>query len=179
MRKNIEWPDILFWISVFLLALGLVVLETGCQTAKNLPRHNDRFPIAAAEYARKKFPVKESHTIDTLRTSDTTYMEGATVDTTVFCDTLFVTKTVFIKCPPAIHIRDTVTLTATNWMIDGAAAAEAELKLEAATKELKAINSKFITLNSKLTWWKIACIITWSIVALFLALYLSFKLKKI
>jgi hypothetical protein len=174
MNRKADWMDVGFAILITLVVLVLVFSLTSCQTAKNLPIHNDKFPLAAAQYAHKKFPPKESHTVDTLTSSDTVYQPGPTIDTTVYCDTLFVTKQVLVKCPPTPHIRDTVRIYATNWMLDGAALEELQLKLDAAEAQLKTANSKLQTTNSKLNWWKIACIITWCIIAVFL----SFKLKK-
>lgn len=47
---------------IVLLVLLLILMSwlTGCMTAKNLPKHNDKFPLAAANYAAKKFPYKDS-----------------------------------------------------------------------------------------------------------------------
>jgi hypothetical protein len=181
MKRKADWMDVGFAILITLVVLVLVFSLTSCQTAKNLPRHNDKFPLAAAQYAHKKFPPIESHTADTLTNSDTLYQPGPAIDTTVYCDTLFVTKSVSVKCPPSKTIHDTVRIYATNWMIDGAATQELELKLETvngkletANRKLQTVNGKLQTVNSKLNWWRIACIITWCVIVVFL----SFRLKK-
>jgi hypothetical protein len=174
MNRKTDWMDVGFAIFATLVVLFIIYSLTSCQTAKNLPRHNDKFPLAAAQYAHKKFPPIESHTVDTLTNSDTLYQPGPAIDTTVFCDTLYAVKTVSVKCPPSPHIRDTVRIYATNWMLDGAATQELELKLETVNRKLETANAKLQTQNSKLNWWKVACIITWCIIAVFL----SFRLKK-
>jgi hypothetical protein len=44
------------WLWAFYLGCLLLLALTGCMTEKNLPRHNDKFPLAAAKYAADKFP---------------------------------------------------------------------------------------------------------------------------
>jgi hypothetical protein len=84
MKRKADWMDVGFAIFATLVVLFIIYSLTSCQTAKNLPRHNDKFPLAAAQYAHKKFPPIESHTVDTLTNSDTLYQPGPAIDTTVF-----------------------------------------------------------------------------------------------
>lgn len=60
MKDEKTWVDWLFWICAILITLTFLFCLTSCETAKNLPRHNDKFPIAAADYAAKHFPFKDS-----------------------------------------------------------------------------------------------------------------------
>lgn len=46
-------------IGLFLL-FSFATCFSGCLTAKNLPKHNDKFPLAAAEYAAGKYPRRDS-----------------------------------------------------------------------------------------------------------------------
>lgn len=174
-KQPLDWLRICWWAAIGLLTLFYVCALFACQTEKNLPLHNDRFPEAAAAYAAKRFPAKESRSVDTVLYSDTIYQEGPAIDTTVFCDTLFVTKQVSVRCPPSKIIRDTAIITATNWMVDGAALEDLTLKYQASVKQVDDTKQTLSKIKDRLTWWKIACIVTWAVVAV----YLSFKLKKI
>ena len=40
--------------------IGAAIILAGCLTQKNLPKHNDKYPLAAAEYYLKKFSPKDS-----------------------------------------------------------------------------------------------------------------------
>lgn len=47
----------IFGAAVF---VGAVFSLTSCFTEKNLPKHNDKFPLAAARYFMEKYPSKDS-----------------------------------------------------------------------------------------------------------------------
>lgn len=178
MKLRFDWLRIIWWAAIIVLTLFYLCALFGCQTAQNLTKHNDKFPLAAAEYAHKKFPPKETHSIDTLYSSDTLYQEGPPVDTTVFCDTLYATKYVALKCPPTKIIHDTVRINNTNWMIDGAAVSALELQHEKDVAEKKKLQEQFAATKDKLSWWKIACLITWGILGIGIAFKIGFSLKK-
>jgi hypothetical protein len=173
--KEKTWMEIGFTAIALVLILLFLFGLSGCMTEKNLQKHNERFPEAAAKYCSDKFPITETHKSDTLLTTDTLYQEGPWVDTTVYCDTMFITKTVTVKCPPSKIIRDTIRIR-DSVRVDNPAPVTA-LKLENGRlkKELVQAGQKLTSTKDKLGWWKIACLITWGI----LGIGIAFKIGKL
>jgi hypothetical protein len=70
---------------------------------------------------------------------------------------------------------DTVRLTATNYLVDGAAVAAERLAKENAQKELKATSEKLDRTKDRLSWWKIACLVSWLVISVGVIIKLLLK----
>lgn len=69
---------------LFITALigAVIILLPGCLTEKNLPWHNEKYPLAAASYFLKKYPVRDS--TDTIFTT----IKAVNTDYTTLIDSL-------------------------------------------------------------------------------------------
>jgi hypothetical protein len=204
-KSWIELGFILAWLIIVALFLfGL----TGCLTEKNLPKHNDKFPSAAAEYAHKKFPLKDS-----AGRIDTTYIKADNKDYSSLIDSINnVIDSINTDWTNAIDSSTTAVSEALlKKIIDGKKEIEGlkgviarlrneyrpckpdTIKLasnnywidgsaitmyEQEKQKVATVTGELQKTKDKLNWWKTACIITWSIIGIVLAFKIGFSLKK-
>lgn len=166
-------------MKLFLLALLFLVVVSvvlSCTNQRKVQRWNNEHPQEAAQYCADQFPAKDSISIVDSVHFDTLYVENETVLRDSFYilgDT--VVKIVDKKCQPAQVITQHHTKSVYVLRVDSAA--HAALRL-AANKEQAArqkAEQKLMAAKDKLNWWKIACIITWSLLAVIFLGRIAFK----
>lgn len=161
---------------VVYISILLVICMLSCTNQRKVQRWNVLHPGEAAQNCADQFPARDSvSTIDSVH-FDTLYVENETV----LRDSFFirgdtVVKVVDKKCQPVQMITKTVTKEKYVLRIDSAPvfAMRSQHDLEHAARQ-KA-ETKLAETKDKLNWWKIACIITWSLTVVIGALKIAFR----
>jgi hypothetical protein len=159
-----------FYLTLLLAAL----IMDGCMTARNLPKHNDKYPLEASRYAADHWPCKDSLSIDSVTVIDSFYLQPVFVDTVIQCDSPGV-KNIIVPCPPAKVITEEKTKTIYVVRLDNARLDSLRLALQKEIQVKKETEARLQQTKDKLNWWKIACLITWG----FIALVLGWKARKL
>lgn len=189
----------------FLLLIIPALILSGCFTAKNLPKHNDKFPLAASGYAATKWPCIPGDTTIVTTTDSLQYMEAISdllfsldwindVNDSLVKELINYkdaghTDTSCRKFAPIVksqadkikqlqyeieHIPP-VFVDSTIYVPykDSAEAVHLRLSLAKEQGEKQKIQTKLSDTKNKLTWWMIACLITWALILL----YIIIKIK--
>jgi hypothetical protein len=177
-NKDAKVLNVLLWCAF----LFIVVWATSCATQKNAEKWANKKPVKAAAWATKKWPPFEwTRTIrDTLIDS---------VDNPVpypVIDSIFIEGKpypVHIKCPPSQTITKYIKEKVETRVRDSAATIAMQGQLDVANGVIQAQEKEIAVLSDKLkdakegrSIWRLYCLITWAIVALYIILKLRAKI---
>ena len=177
--------------------VSLLLIACGCLTAKNLPKHNDKFPLAAATYAAEKFPCVTGDTITITKIDSTNFNNSVSglddwfgesekgadsvvkvieIDSSCVKYKSSISKLLeqiqdararLAKLPPVI-IHDEKLVK----VFDSARYTVVSLQLSQEQEINKVLSNQFQDTKDKLNWWRLAAIITWCIVGLLIGVRL-------
>lgn len=181
-------------IAAAIVGMLLCLLLSSCTTFNRAANYMDKHPADAAGYCALKFPVTEGFSefvVDSVLpanngdyTSRIDSLNEATLRLLAVakehCDTVFVSGPVRTVTQKVVQLKqgykpcDTAKIyyRVTRTVKDGAAADSYRFEL------VKEQAAHVETAKDK-RWWKIACIITWSLIAVFLAGWIIAKSKVV
>lgn len=202
--KEKTWIDIGFVLVAILVVLLFLFGLTGCFTAKNLPKHNDKYPEAAATYASKKFPCVTGDTIITIYSDSSQYLQSIedlnasllwlnqvndsllnelikpTTTPDTVCKKYEATVSIMSKRIQDLQLQLKTIKPTIEYRdkivpkMDSALAQSLRLQLASSQKQVATITAKLNSTKEKLNWWKIVAIVACAIIGIATA----FKIGK-
>ena len=161
------------------IVITIAILLASCSVERKIERAVETLKKhdVLAEVCADEYPVKDSViTRDSISYDTTVVQETVTIrDTiTVGGQTVYVTK----QCPPHQVITKTEWKERTVWKENTARVSALQGRINAYEKKLTAITADRDKMKEGRNWWRWACLITWVIVAGYIALriFTPFKL---
>lgn len=156
--------------------LFLLIFLTGCLTSRNAPKRQyqlaTRYPAVLAEAAARFIPAKPP-----------VYIKG---DTDTVTEIRILTDSIAIACPPNLKdtlivripgstVTRTVTINRTDTLelFNTYEIASLTEKLRAAENQNTLDEGRIADLKKDRNWWKLAAIITWILLALYIGLRIA------
>jgi hypothetical protein len=161
---------------VYISILLVVCMILSCTSQRKVQKWNALHPGAAAQNCADQFPPRDSVSIVDSVHFDTLYVENETV----LRDSFFikgdtVVRIVDKKCQPVQQIIKTVTKEKYVLRIDSASVFAMRSQRDTEYAARQKAETKLAETKDKLNWWKIACIITWALVIVRVALKIAFR----
>lgn len=177
--------------------VSLLLIVCGCLTAKNLPKHNDKYPLEAATYAAEKFPCVNGDTITITKIDSINFNNSISgldewfgesergadsvvkvieIDSSCVKYKSSISKLLeqiqdargrLAKLPPVI-IHDEKIIK----VFDSARFVSLSLQLTKSQTQNKTLSQHLQDTKDKLNWWRLAAIITWCVVGLIIGIRL-------